>query len=95
MCIIKHNCVKSDPIHEAHFTITSRALKNISSIKRLQEMKIYSERLVYHMYEHILKVGIYKKKKRNTTLKSIIIRSLNAFHICIRICKFRNTLIIC
>lgn len=63
MCIIKHNCVKSDPIHEAHFTITSRALKNISSIKRLQEMNIYSERLVYHMYEHILKVGIYKKKK--------------------------------
>lgn len=62
MCIIKHNCVKSDPIHEAHFTITNRALKNISSIKRLQEMNIYSERLVYHMYEHILKVGIYKKK---------------------------------
>lgn len=58
MYIIKHNCVKSDPIHEAHFTITSRALKNISSIKRLQEMNIYSERLVYHMYEHILKVGI-------------------------------------
>lgn len=63
MYIIKHNCVKSDPIHEAHFTITSRALKNISSIKRHKEMNIYSERLVHHMYEHILKVGILKKNE--------------------------------